>query len=107
MPKARTIPPRFKIPTKKNIKSCLCKDAQLRTLHRGFDQIPDHRPGVTKIPLADIAMSWFAVFDLKDPSLLAFDDRRSLDAANLEQIYGITQVAVSYTHLTLPTKRIV
>ena len=93
MPKARTIPPPFKIPTKKTIKSCLCKDAQLKTLHRSFDLIPDHRPGVTKIPLADIVMSGFAVFDLKDPSLLAFDDRRSLDAANLERIYGITQVA--------------
>ncbi len=93
MPKARTVPPRFKIPTKKTIRNCLCKDAQLNMLRCGFDNIPDHRRGMTKISLTDVMMSGFAVFDLKDPSLLAFDDRRSLDAANLEQIYGITNVA--------------
>ena len=71
MPKARTIPPRFKIPTKSTIRKHLCKDAQLSALRRGFELIPDHRCGVSKISLPDVLMSGFAVFDLKDPSLLA------------------------------------
>jgi hypothetical protein len=93
MPKKRIIPPRVMIPTKKTIKKCLCKDAQLSVLRHTFGQIPDRRHGGGKIPLVDVLMSGYAVFDLKDPSLLAFDDRRCLDADNLKRIYGISQVA--------------
>jgi hypothetical protein len=93
MPKARTIPPRFKTPTKKTIRKHLCKDAQLRALRSGFELIPDHRCGVSKISLPDVLMSGFAVFDLKDPSLLAFDNRRTTNVGNMEQIYGVTQIA--------------
>ncbi len=39
-------------------------------------------------PEADALMSGFAVFSLKDPSLLAFDERREADG-NLETIYHI------------------
>jgi hypothetical protein len=93
MPKARTIPHRIKIPTKKSIRKHLCKDAQLNALRSGFELIPDHRRGGSKISLPDVLMSGFAVFDLKDPSLLAFDNRRIAKAGNMEQIYGVTQVA--------------
>ena len=93
MPKKRIIPPRVMIPTKKTIKKCLSKDAQLSVLRHTFGQIPDRRGGGGKIPLVDVLMSGYAVFDLKDPSLLAFDDRRCLDADNLKRIYGISQVA--------------
>ena len=92
MPKARIIPPRFKIPTKQNIRSNLDMDAQLAALRHGFTLFPDPRRGERPIPLADIVMSGFAMFTLKDPSLLAFDDRRRLDAANLLRIFGITQI---------------
>src|ERR1035438_7239858 len=78
MPKKRIIPPRVMIPTKKTIKKCLSKDAQLSVLRHTFGQIPDRRHGGGKIPLVDVLMSGYAVFDLKDPSLLAFDDRRCL-----------------------------
>jgi hypothetical protein len=93
MPKKRIIPPKVKIPTKKTMKKCLCKDAQLSVLRHTLGQIPDRRNGDGKIPLVDVLMSGYAVFDLKDPSLLAFDDRRSHDAANLKRIYGISRVA--------------
>ena len=93
MPKARVIPPRFKIPTKKNIRKHLCKDAQLSALRSGFELIPDHRCGVSKISLPDVLMSGFAVFDLKDPSLLAFDNRRTPNDGNMERIYGVTKIA--------------
>jgi len=77
----------------KTIKSCLDKDAQLDVLRRGFELIPDRRRGGGTIFLADVLMSGYAVFDLKDPSLLAFDDRRWLEAANLERVYRSSQVA--------------
>ena len=93
MPPKRTIPPKIKAPTMKTIKTALNKDAQLSALHAGFKRIPDGRRNGGKIPLADILMSGYAVFDLKDPSLLAFDNRRLADADNLQRIYGIGQVA--------------
>lgn len=37
-------------------------------------------------------MSGFAVFALKDPSLLAFDERRQQDAKSLEMIFHIGHV---------------
>lgn len=93
MPKKRTTPPKVMVPTQKTIKNCLSKDAQLGVLRHTFDQLTDRRSGGGKITLTDVLMSGYAVFDLKDPSLLAFDDRRCRDAANLELIYGISQVA--------------
>jgi len=92
MPKKRTIPPKFKIPTKKEIRSCLDMDAQLATLRTGFASLPDPRPNGGQIPLPDILMSGVAMYTFKDPSLLAFDDRRRQDAANFQRIFGINQV---------------
>jgi hypothetical protein len=66
-------------------------DALLATAHHAFAQVPDQRPN-GKISLADALMSGLAVFVLKDPSLLAFDDRRQQDAGNLQRIFGINQV---------------
>jgi hypothetical protein len=93
MPPKRTTPPKIKAPTMKTIKTCLSKDAQLDALRSGFKRIPDRRRNGGKIALADVLMSGYAVFDLKDPSLLAFDNRRLDDADNLQRIYGIGQVA--------------
>ncbi len=44
---------------------------------------------VTKIPLPDVLMSSFAMFSLKDQSLLAFDQRRKQGGHNLRTIFGI------------------
>jgi hypothetical protein len=67
----------------------LSADSLLRTLRDGFEQIPDHRPQ-PDIPLRDALLSGFALFSLKDPSLLAFDARR--EDGNLQRLYGIGQV---------------
>ena len=53
----------------------LSADGLHRTLRDSFEQIPDHRPQ-PDIPLRDALLSGFALFSLKDPSLLAFDARR-------------------------------
>ena len=67
----------------------LSADALHRTLRAGFELIPDQRPR-PDISLADALLSGFALFSLKDPSLLAFDERRS--DGNLLRLYGIGQV---------------
>lgn len=61
-------------------------------LRTGFEKISDHRAvEMVKISLADTLMSAFAMFSLKDPSLLVFDKRRKTDN-NLKQVYGMEQV---------------
>ena len=73
------------------VRKHLNADALFRCLHTGFEKIPDHRNGDVHISLADALMSGFAIFSLKDPSLLAFDERRETDQ-NLKTIYGIETV---------------
>jgi len=63
-------------------------DAVFKHLHKDFSRVSDCREGNTDISIADALMSGFAVFSLKDPSLLAFDERREADG-NLETIYHI------------------
>jgi len=79
------------------VRKHLNADALFRCLHSGFERIPDHRNGDVHISLADALMSGFAMFSLKDPSLLAFDERRESDQ-NLNTIYGI-EVAPSDTRM--------
>jgi len=63
-------------------------DALFRALHKDFSKVPDFRQGDIKISMTDALMSGFAMFSLKDPSLLAFDERRGIDE-NLRSIYHI------------------
>ena len=70
----------------------LSADALFRCLRGAFEEVPNHRPAGATIGLADGLMAGFAVFALKDPSLLAFDQRRREDAKNLEMIFHIQQV---------------
>ena len=54
------------------------------------ERIPDGRPGRSVISLSDALLSAFAMFSLKDPSLLAFDARRNDE--NMKRLYRIGQV---------------
>ena len=67
-------------------------DTLFNSTRTGFDKIIDHRPGNSDISLTDALMSGFAVFSLKDPSLLAFDQRRKYCSHNLCTIYGIGSI---------------
>ena len=60
-------------------------------VRNGFEEIKDHRMTSVKITLVSVLMSAFAMFSLKDPSLLSFDERRK-DPENLKRIYGIEQI---------------
>ncbi len=65
----------------------LCADALFRLVRSGFANIADYRYGDTEISFTDALMSAFAMFSLKSPSLLAFDQQRV--EGNLATIYGV------------------
>ena len=71
----------------------------LKNTRRLFEKIPDAQSAST-IPLADHLMSGLAIFGLKYPSLLQFDQDRfgELTQPNLKSLYGIRQ-APSDTYL--------
>lgn len=66
----------------------LSADSLFTLVRAGFERIPDWRAENASISLSDALMSGFAMFSLKDPSLLAYDERRRTDS-NLRSIYGI------------------
>jgi Transposase DDE domain len=72
------------------VRKHLSADALFGLLRTGFADIADHRPGKPDISLTDALMSAFALFSLKSPSLLAFDQERT--EGNLQRVYGIERV---------------
>src|SRR5215213_341342 len=68
----------------------LSADALIAELRKTFERLPDSRPHTTETSLADALMSGYAMFALKDPSLLAFEQRRNDE--NMKHIYHIKQV---------------
>lgn len=74
------------------IRKDLCADALLHMLKAEFSQVAEWRVGAVEISLADALLSGFAMFSLKDPSLLAFEERRQRCDPNLQAIYRIVRV---------------
>lgn len=70
----------------------LSADSLFYCLRSHFRHIADSRKDTAGIPLGDALMSGFAMFALKDPSLLAFDKRRRDPNDNFRTIYGIEHV---------------
>ncbi len=70
----------------------LSADALYQTILGSFQDVDDARTGNPTIKLPDALMSGFAMFTLKEPSMLAFDDRRKIDAKNLQMIFGMQHV---------------
>ena len=77
-------------PGARKVRKQLSADALYALLGEGFARIPDHRQPKPPISLPDALLSAFAMFTLKDPSLLAFDARRN--DANLKALFGIGQI---------------
>ena len=77
--------------TKIKLRKYLNADALFSLVHSGFEKIKDHRSQNIKISLTDALMSAFAMFSIKDPSLLAFEEKHSEDT-NLKTIYKINNV---------------
>ena len=77
---------------KTRLRKSLSHPGLLQAVRKEFAAIPDHRPMGT-ISLVDHLMSCLAIFSLKYPSLLQFDNGRH-DAVvrhNLQTLYGIEQ----------------
>ena len=63
----------------------------LNQVREVFEQIPDPRRYGQRVSLPDVLMSGLAVFGLKYPSLLKFDEQRreARIRANLKSLYGV------------------
>ncbi len=73
------------------LKKIFSVDNLLKRVRAGFEQIKDHRASNRVITLADAMMSAFAMFSIKDSSLLEFDERREKEG-NLQQIYKLETI---------------
>jgi hypothetical protein len=88
MESAVVIPPPPCVP---KVRKHLASDALYALLKARFATIPDGRaPEKPTFPLADVLQAGFALFALKDPSLLAFEERRG--DVNLHTIFQIGQI---------------
>ncbi|WP_448875323.1 hypothetical protein [Desulfobulbus propionicus] len=67
-------------------------DALIQAIKADFGKLTDHRAKNAKVALDDALISAFAVFHLKDQSLLAFDERRRREPENLHTVYGVTDI---------------
>jgi hypothetical protein len=70
----------------------LSADALIGAVRENFEAIADPRNGKAQISLADALMSAFAMFSLKDPSLLAFEERWKEENSNLKTIYKLKRI---------------
>lgn len=77
----------------------LSATALFRRVRDGFLKVTDTRVGDATIFMVDVLMSAFAMFSLKDSSLLSFDKRRKnpRELENLKSVYGITDVPCDTT----------
>lgn len=73
------------------VRKHLSASGLFRLVRQRFAKIKDHRAENVTISLQDALTSAFAMFSLKDPSLLAFDERSKTDG-NLKRVYGLEQV---------------
>ena len=76
------------------LRKALSAPGLLATVGKHFRRVADHRAGRTSIRLEDALMSGLAIFGLKSPSLLQFDEQRHEPevAHNLRTLYGVERV---------------
>jgi len=92
--KERWTEEKSKFPSKVKLRKHFNADALFMSIRREFEKMPEFRTGDIKISIPDALMSAFAMFSLKDPSLLKLDERRKEEAEsqNLKSIYGIEYI---------------
>ena len=81
----------FYMAKKIELRKHLNADGLISLIRSCFEKIEDHRSKNTTISLSDALMSAFAMFSLKDPSLLAFEERLS-ENLNLNSIYKMENI---------------
>ncbi len=80
------------------IKEKLNANSLILLLRNHFAKIPDHRSDNCKISLVDGIMSAYAMFSLKEQSVLAFETRAEKSNDNLKSIYGLKDIPTD-THM--------
>jgi len=83
--------------SKIRLRKHLNTDALVRAVRREFEKIPDPRKGRPQISFADAAMSAFAMFSMRDPSLPALEKRWSARDHNLHALHHIEKVPADST----------
>jgi hypothetical protein len=78
--------------SRRAVRKHLNADTLLSLVRKDFQAIRDARADNAKISLDDALMSALAMFQLKDPSLLAFDNRRREEPENLHTVFGISTI---------------
>src|SRR5262249_10848779 len=75
------------------VRKSLCSDALISVVYHLFRKIPDPRKLIGSIPISftDVMMSGLAVFGLKFPSLLQYDQNRKTLCDNLRNLYHINR----------------
>ncbi len=74
------------------VRKHLSADALIRSIRSSFEQVDETRKGKVQIPMEDALMAAFAMFSLKDASMLDFDKRRVEGPTNLKTIYKLTTI---------------
>jgi hypothetical protein len=75
------------------VRKSLCADSLISTIYQHFQKIPDPRDlqNQSSISFTDVLMSGLAVFGLKFPSLLQYDQYRKVLDQNLLNLYHINR----------------
>src|SRR5262245_60234544 len=76
----------------KQLQEKITFDAMMEMLSEKFEQLPDLRRANRSYQLPDILRSAFAMFSLKSPSLLAFEEQTKQEKKNLKSIYHIDAI---------------
>lgn len=76
----------------KKLQKLLTFDNLMKGLDQQFKRIADQRRNNTTYSLADVLKSAFAMFSLKSPSLLNFQEQTRIERENLQQIYRIGKI---------------
>jgi hypothetical protein len=78
---------------RRQLRKKLSAPGLLKTIRGAFEKVPEHRSAPYRFSLPDTLMSGLAIFSLKYPSLLKFDEQRNDPAvqANLKSLYGVKQ----------------
>jgi hypothetical protein len=74
------------------LRADISMDGKVDELREFFDRIPDHRAANVSYSLSDVLMSGFAMFSLKHPSLLDFEQQSVCDKKNLHTVFGIQRL---------------
>jgi hypothetical protein len=70
-------------------RKAISMDDEILKLRAVFNQVEDKRASNACHKLPDILMSGYAMFSLKCPSLLNFEQQTVVEKANLSRVYGI------------------